>query len=138
VKWLVWLLAFFVLATAIKEGSEYFGPMAQAFRAYRVEAEHSARSSRNDPRFRDIEGHIIHVGYQLESAERIDDGGVRLVVVEAVHFQRVSESGPFGNRRIAKTRQHVVMTRTGSDWTASRVEEEPTEVNELSAIDLEN
>lgn len=137
-KWLWALLFLFVLATAIKEGWDHFGPMAQAFRAYREEAEPLARSLRNDPRFRDVEGHIIHVSYQLESAERTDGGAVRIVVVESVHFQRVSESGPFGNRRVAKTRQRVLMSRKGSDWAVSRIEEDATEITELATIDVED
>jgi hypothetical protein len=138
VKWLIGLLALFVLATAIQSGWDHFGPMAQAFRAYREQAEPEVRSRRNDPRFRDVEGHIINVSYELESAERTDDGAVRLVVLEAVHFQKVSESGPFGNRRVAKTRKRVLMVRSNSEWTSSRVEEESTEVTELGALELQN
>ncbi|MGH9321409.1 MAG: hypothetical protein ACRD21_07180 [Vicinamibacteria bacterium] len=134
VKKLWWLLASFVVATAVREGLDYFGPMAQAFRAYRTEAEAYVRGQRDDPRFESIEGSVIEVGYRLESAEREEDGGIRLVVVEAVQFQKFSESGPFGNRRVAQTRQHVVMRSVDERWVLSDLREETTEVTELGSV----
>ncbi len=132
-KKLWWLLALFALATAVREGLDYFGPMARAYRAYRDEAEAQVRARRGDARFQGIEGQIVDIGYRLESAER-QDGSVLLVVVEAVHFQKFSESGPFGNRRIAQTRQHVQMSQVEGRWVVSDLREEMTEVKDLSSV----
>jgi hypothetical protein len=129
-----WLLLLFIIATGVREALDHFGPMAQAFRAYREQAEADVRATKNDARFQGIEGNIISVSHRLESAERNEDGGVRLVVVEAVQFQRFTESGPFGNRRVAQTRQHVVMTRREDRWVLSDFREDSTEVTELSDL----
>jgi hypothetical protein len=134
VKKLWWIVALFAIATAVREGIDYFGPMARAYRAYREEAESQVRSHRGDIRFQGIEGQIVDIGYRLESAERQEDGSVRLVVVEAVHFQKFSESGPFGNRRIAQTRQHVEMRTVEGRWVMSDLREETTEVKDLSSV----
>ena len=133
-KKLWWLVALFALATAVREGLDYFGPMARAYRAYSDEAEAQLRARRGDARFQGIEGNIIDVGYRLESAERREDGSVLLVVVEAVHFQKFSESGPFGNRRIAQTRQHVEMRQVEGRWVVSDLREETTEVKDLASV----
>jgi hypothetical protein len=135
-KKLWWIVALFALATAVREGLDYFGPMASAYRAYVDESGAEVRS-RRDARFDGIEGAIIDVGYSLESAERAEDGRVRLVVLEAVHFQKFSEQGPFGNRRVAQTRQHVVMRRTESGWAISDRREEATIVKDLSSVAAE-
>jgi hypothetical protein len=134
VKKLCWLVALFALATAVREGLDYFGPMARAYRAYVDQASSQVRAQRGDARFQDIEGNIIDVGYRLESAARRDDASVLLVVIEAVHFQKYSESGPFGNRRVAQTRQHVEMSQVEGRWVVSDVREETTEVKDLSAV----
>jgi hypothetical protein len=134
VKKLWWVVALFAIATAVREGIDYFGPMARAYRAYREEAEPQVRAHRGDMRFQGIEGQIVDIGYRLESAERQEDGSVRLVVVEAVHFQNFSESGPFGNRRIAQTRQHVEMRQVEGRWVMSDLREETTEVKDLSSV----
>ncbi len=55
-------------------------------------------------------------------------------VVEAVHFQKFSESGPFGNRRVAQTRQHVEMSSVDGEWVVSDLSEEATEVKDLSSV----
>src|SRR5262245_55673043 len=88
VKKLWWLVALFALATAVREGIDYFGPMARAYRAYVDESAARARSMKGEARFKGIEGDIIDVGYSLESASRADDGTVLLTVLEAVHFQK--------------------------------------------------
>ncbi len=134
VKKLWWLVALFALATAVREGIDYFGPMARAYRAYSDEATAQVRARRGDARFHGIEGQIVDVGYRLESAERQEDGSVLLVVVEAVHFQKFSESGPFGNRRVAQTRQHVEMSSVDGEWVVSDLSEEATEVKDLSSV----
>jgi hypothetical protein len=134
VKKLWWLVALFALATAVREGLDYFGPMARAYRAYVDEASAQVRAHRGDARFQEIEGAIINVGYRLESADRQDDGSVLLVVVEAVQFQTFSESGPFGNRRVAQTRQHVEMSQVEGRWVVSDLREETTEVKDLSSV----
>jgi hypothetical protein len=131
-KKLWWLLALFALATGVKEAFDHFGPMAQAFRAYRAEAED--RVAANDLRFASIEGDLIDVRYRLESADRDPDGTVRLVVMQALHFQKFSESGPFGNRRVAQTRQRVAMRSIDGRWVISDLREEATEVTELSTV----
>ena len=133
-KKLWWFVALFALATAVREGLDYFGPMARAYRAYCDEAAAQVRARRGDARFEGIEGHIIDVGYRLESAERQDDGSVLLVVVEAVQFQKFSESGPFGDRRVAQTRQHVQMSQVEGRWVVSDLREETTEVKDLSSV----
>jgi len=134
VKKLWWLVALFALATAVREGIDYFGPMARAYRAYSDEASAQVRGRRGDARFQEIEGDIVDVGYRLESAERREDGSVLLVVLEAVHFQKFSESGPFGNRRIAQTRQHVEMSQVEGRWVVSDLREGTTEVKDLSSV----
>jgi len=134
VKKLWWIVALFALATAVREGLDYFGPMARAYRVYSDEAEAQLRARRGDARFQGIEGQIVDVGYRLESAESQEDGSVLLVVVEAVHFQKFSESGPFGNRRIAQTRQHVEMSQVEGRWVVSDLREETTEVKDLSSV----
>ncbi len=108
--------------------------MARAYRAYVDESTAQTRSRKGDARFKGIEGDIIDVGYSLESAERREDGRVSLVVVEAVHFQKFSEQGPFGNRRVAQTRQHVEMSRVEGRWVMSSRREETTSVKDLSSI----
>lgn len=133
-KKLWWIVALFALATAVREGIDYFGPMARAYRAYRDEAEAQVRARPGDARFQGIEGQIVDVSYRLESAERQEDGSVRLVVVEAVHFQKFSESGPFGNRRVAQTRQHVEMILVDGRWEMSDLREETTEVKDLGSV----
>ena len=133
-KKLWWLLALFALATAVREGIDYFGPMARAYRAYVEEASALVRSRRAEQRFQRIEGAITDVSYKLESAERREDGSVLLVVLEAVHFQKFSESGPFGNRRVAQTRQHVTMSDVDGEWAVADLREEQTEVKDLAAV----
>ncbi len=133
-KKLWWLVALFALATAVREGFDYFGPMARAYRAYCDEKEAEVRARRGDPRFQGIEGQMVEVAYRLESAERREDGSVLLRVVEAVHFQKFSESGPFGNRRVAQTRQHVEMSEIDGRWVVKSLREETTEVQELSSV----
>ena len=133
-KKLVWLVVLFALGTAIREGVDYFGPMARAYRAYVEESKADSRGRKSDPRFKGIEGDVIDVGYSLESAERREDGRVALVVLEAVHFQKFSEQGPFGNRRVAQTRQHVEMIQTDGRWEISGLREEATVVKDLSSV----
>jgi hypothetical protein len=60
-----------------------------------------------------IEGQIVDVVYRLESAERQDDGSVRLVVVR--RSISVLGVGTVRNRRIAQTRQHVEIDRSTVD-----------------------
>jgi hypothetical protein len=133
-KKLWWLVALFALATAVREGIDYFGPMASAYRAYVDESKAQARLKKADARFKGIEGDVIDVGYSLESAERQEDGRISLVVIEAVHFQKFSEQGPFGNRRVAQTRQHVEMRKVDDRWVMSDRREETTVVKDLSAV----
>lgn len=133
-KKLWWLVGLFAVATVVREGLDYFGPMARAYRSYVDQASAEVRARRGDARFHGIEGSIVDVGYRLESAERRDDGSVALVIVEAVHFQKFSESGPFGNRRVAQTRQHVEMRQVEGRWVVSDVREETTEVKDLSSV----
>lgn len=137
-KKLLWLLAFVVVATALKDVVGYFGPMAAAFRAYRDEAEALARDRGKTGEFRDIDGHIVDVSYHLEAAEPAGDGEVRLTVMEAVQFQRMSEMKPFGNRRVAKTRQYVLMRQDGRGWVVSGIEADATEVVELAEVEVDN
>lgn len=135
-KKLWWLLAIFIVATAVREGLQHLGPIAEAYRAYRDAASAGAREKLGDPRFRDIEGSLIDVDYRLESGEHEGDGRVRLVVVESLRFQKLSESGPFGNRRVAQTRQSVLMSLVGDEWVISELAEEPTEIQSLDEIEL--
>jgi len=123
-------LAAFVLATAIHEGYQYFGPLAQAYRSYREEARAQVLSRRDDARFGSIEGSVLDVSYFLESAEHQSDGTIRIVVVESVQFQKATASGPFGDRSVAKTRQRVVMKQSEGRWVVSDLTEEETEVTD--------
>ena len=133
-KKLLWLFILFVAATAVREAVDYFGPMATAFRAYREEAHALALERGKKRSFRDIEGNIVDVSHQLESVERAGEDRVRLVVLEAVHFQKASERGAFGNRRVAQTRQYVLMAHIGDAWFISQIEEDATEVVELAEV----
>jgi hypothetical protein len=136
-KKLLLLLAFVIVVTALRDVIGYFGPMAEAYRTYRDEATAVALDRGKSRSFRDIEGHIVDVSYHLETAEPTGDGEVRLTVREAVQFQRGSEMKPFGNRRVAVTRQYVSMKRVEGRWVVSHIEEDPTEVNELSQVAAE-
>ena len=55
-------------------------------------------------------------------------------MLEAVHFQKSSEMRAFGNRRVAQTRQYVLMIRIDGEWLLSQLEEDATEVVELSDV----
>ncbi len=133
-KKLLWLLAFVVMATAVKDIVGYFGPMAAAFRAYRDEAETLELARAKAKSFGDIEGYIVDASYHLDTAEPAGDNEVRLTVVEAIQFQRMSEMKPFGNRRVAQTRQYVLMRHVDGRWVLSHIEEDATEVVELSQV----
>jgi hypothetical protein len=133
-KKLVWLVLLFAIGTAIREGIDYFGPLASAYRAYVEESKAHSRERQSEARFKGIEGNIIDVGYSLESAERRGEGLVALVVLESVHFQKASEQGPFGNRRVAQTRQHVEMIRIDDRWQIAELREETTVVKDLSSV----
>lgn len=135
-KKLWWLLAIFIAATAVKDGLDYFGPIAEAYRAYREVAIAEAGSKRDDPRFSGIEGNLVDIDYRLESGEKEGDGRVRLVVVESLRFQKLSESGPFGNRRVAQTRQNVLMTLVKGEWIVSELVEQAPEVRSLDDVEL--
>lgn len=41
---------------------------------------------------------------------------------------------PFGNRRVAQTRQYVLMRRVEGQWVISHIEEDATKVVELSDV----
>ena len=133
-KKLLWLFIFFAAATAVREGIDYFGPIAAAFRAYRDEAHAQALARGKKKSFRDIAGNIVKVSHMLESSERSAEDEVKLVVLEAVHFQKSSEMRAFGNRRVAQTRQYVLMIRIDGEWLLSQREEDATEVVELSDV----
>lgn len=131
-KKLLLLLAFVVVVTALRDVVGYFGPMAEAFRSYRDEATASALARGKSKAFGDVDGHIVDVSYHLETAEPIGEGEVRLTVREAIQFQRMSEMKPFGNRRVAVTRQYVSMRRVDGRWVVAKVEADATELTELS------
>lgn len=133
-KKLWWLLAIAVVATALKDVVDHFGPMAQAYRAYREQAGSVARDKATDSRYRHIEGFITQVDYRLESAEPAGEDRVRLVVVESLTFQTPTEMAPLGNRRVAATRQRVLMARTPAGWTVAELVEEEPELMELSSL----
>lgn len=135
-KKLWWLLAIFIAATAVKEGLDHLGPIAEAYRAYRETASAGAGAKQHDPRFRDIEGSLIRANYQLESGESLGDGRVRLWVVESLQFQKFSESGPFGNRRVARTRQSVLMSLVEGKWVVTELVEQDPEVQSLDQIEF--
>lgn len=132
-KKLAWLLAIFVVATAIHEAYQYFAPVAEAYRSYREEARAQVLTRKDDSHFRGIEGNVLDVSYSLESAERQSDGTVRIVVIEAIQFQKATDLG-LGNRRIAKTRQQVIMRRFEGRWVVSDLMEDQTEVTELGKL----
>lgn len=134
---LFFLLMLFGAATAVVEVVEFFSPMAEAFRAYREVASAQAQSSRNDARFREIEGYIAEVTYALESGEKEGDDGVRLVVLEAIHFQKGMGGAVMGERTVAKTRQRVLMRQTRNGWEISELEEDATEITRAKDIEFE-
>lgn len=133
-KKLWWLLAFVVVATAAKDVFQHFGPMAEAYRAYRDQAESIARTKKEDSRYRNVEGHITGVDFRLESAEPGSGGEVHLVVVESLVFQKPSEMGPLGNRRVVTTRQRVTMARRSGSWVVAELDEESPQLTELSSL----
>lgn len=133
-KKLLLLLAFVVVVTALRDIVGYFGPMAAAFRSYSDEATAAALERGKSKSFRDVDGHIVDVSYHLETAEPVGDGEVRLTVREAIQFQRVSEMKPFGNRRVAVTRQYVWMRRIDDRWVVSHLEQDATELTELDEV----
>ena len=135
-KKLLLFLAFVIVVTALRDVVGYFGPMAEAYRSYRDEAKALAIDRGKTQSFRDIEGHIVDVSYHLETAEPVGDDEVRLTVREAIQFQKVSEMKPFGNRRVALTRQYVLMRRVDGRWVVSHIEEDATEITELTELDL--
>ncbi len=135
-KKLLLFLGFVVVVTALKDVVGYFGPMAEAYRSYRDEAEALALDRGKTQSFRNIEGHIIDVSYHLETAEKLRDDEVRLTVREAIQFQKGSELQSFGNRRVAITRQYVLMRRVDGRWVVSHIEEDATTINELNELDL--
>jgi len=129
-------LAFVVVVTALRDVVGYFGPMAEAYRSYRDEATALALDRGKMQSFRDIEGFIVDVSYHLETAEPMGDGKVRLTVREAIQFRKGSEMVPFGNRRVAVTRQYVSMSWVDGRWVVSGIEEDATEINELHELNL--
>jgi len=133
-KKLLLFLAFVILVTALRDVVGYFGPMAEAYRNYRDEATALTLDRGKTRSFRNIEGYIVDVSYHLETAERVGDGKVRLTVREAIQFQKASEMKPFGNRRVAVTRQYVSMSRVDGRWMISHIEEDATKITELSEI----
>jgi hypothetical protein len=133
-KKLFLFLAFVIVVTALRDVVGYFGPMAEAYRSYRDEAEALALDRGKTRSFRNIEEHIVDVSYHLETAEPAGDDEVRLTVREVIQFQKVSEMRPFGNRRVALTRQYVLMRRTNGRWVVSHIEEDATEITELADI----
>ena len=135
-KKLLLFLAFVVVVTALRDVVGYFGPMAEAYRSYRDEATALTLDRGKARSFRNIEGHIVDVSYHLETAEPVGDDQVLLTVREAIRFQKVSEMKPFGNRRVAVTRQYVSMMRVDGRWVVSHIEEDATEITELNEIDL--
>lgn len=135
-KKLLLFLAFVVVVTALRDVVGYFGPMAEAYRSYRDDATALALDRGKLRSFRHIEGHIVDVSYHLETAEPTGDDQVRLIVREAIQFRKGSEMVPFGNRRVAVTRQYVSMSRVGGHWVVSNIEEDATEITELNKLDL--
>lgn len=135
-KKLLLFLAFVVVVTALRDVVGYFGPMAEAYRSYRDEATALALDRGKMQSFRDIEGFIVDVSYHLETAEPMGDDKVRLTVREAIQFRKGSEMVPFGNRRVALTRQYVSMSRVDGRWVVSGIEEDATEINELHELNL--
>ena len=134
-KKLLLFLAFVIVVTALRDVVGYFGPMAGAYRSYRDEATALALDRGKTRSFRDIEGHIVDVSYHLETAELVGDE-VRLTVREAIRFQKVTELKPFGNRRVAVTRQYVSMSRVNGRWVVSHIEQDSTAITELYEVDL--
>ncbi|GMR24497.1 MAG: hypothetical protein BMS9Abin37_3049 [Acidobacteriota bacterium] len=135
-KKLLLFLAFVVVVTALRDVVGYFGPMAEAYRSYRDQATALALDRGKTRSFRNIDGHIVDVSYHLETAEPIGDDEVHLTVREAIQFQKASEMRPFGNRRVAVTRQYVSMSRVDGRWVVSHIEEDATEITELNELDL--
>ncbi len=135
-KKLLLFLAFVIVVTALRDVVGYFGPMAEAYRSYRDEAKALALDRGKTHSFRNIEGHIVDVSYHLETAVPTGDDEVRLTVREAIQFRKGSEMVPFGNRRVALTRQYVSMSRVDGRWVVSRIEEDATVINELNELDL--
>lgn len=136
-KKLLLVLGFAVLVAALRDVVGYFGPMAEAYRSYRDEARAATLAAGKGQRFRDVEGNIVDVRYHLETAEPTDDDEVRLVVLETIHFQNFSEIGAL-NRRVAQTRQYVSMKLMDGQWVVTHVEQDATELSDLSDMEFED
>ena len=122
--------------TALRDVVGYFGPMTEAYRSYRDDAKALVLDRVKTKSFRDIEGHIVDVSYHLETAEPVGDDEVRLTVRETIQFQKVSEMKPFGNRRVALTRQYILMRRVDGRWVVSQIEEDAVEITEFNGVNL--
>jgi hypothetical protein len=130
VKKIFAVLVFLILANLGIEVYDYFKVFSRAVGAYQDQATLMAHSRRREPPFDSIEGGIVDVSYSLESFERIEDGTVHLVAVQAVHFAKGSPLGNGGGRRIARTRHHVQMIKVGRRWQISRLEQDASEIGE--------
>ena len=122
-----------VLLTLANELFQFLGPRQAAFRAYESQAGPQQLESIHDL----IDGRLLDIRYHLISVESVSEDELRLVVNRAVQFDDSGHLIAIGGRKIAKTRQHVLMRRVNDEWKISVVEEDATEVTELSEEILE-
>ncbi len=131
-KRLSWILVLFVLASAGSEIFHYTNSLAEAFGAYQDQATTIAKARRHDPPFKPLGGYIIDVTYILVSVEQEGRNAVRLVAIQSVHFQRGLPTLNWGARKIARTRQRALMTKSHGRWQISELEEDTTEFATLA------
>jgi hypothetical protein len=125
------VLVLYILACIGRDLYDHFSSRNDAFRAYQEEATRLVKSRRHDPTFESVEGYIADVLYRLESLEHEAEDKIRLVAIQAVHFQRSGVINSWVGRKVAKTRQRVLMTRDRGTWRISELEEDLTEVSNL-------
>jgi hypothetical protein len=125
------ILILFVVASAGSEILHYSRSLTEAFQAYQDQATTMAIEQRYNPRFEPLEGYILDVTYILQSIDYEGRNAVRLVAIQAVHFQKGLPTLNWWARKIAKTKHHALMTKAHGYWQISELQEDATEVTDL-------
>jgi hypothetical protein len=125
---LLWLMVFMSIGRGV---ADFVDARFGALRAYQDQATAIAKALRHKPPFEEIPGHIVNVSYRLLSIECEDPYELRIAAVQSVHFQKGSQLGNLVGRKIAQTRQDVLMIKNGDQWEISELEQGVTEVTDF-------